>query len=343
MNDYSATDRLLHRIALGSPMFMEFTFDLERIIFKPSAAPNHAVFITGLARAGTTVLMRALHESGQFASLTYDDMPFVLAPNLWGKFSRLNQKERAAKERAHGDGIKVDYDSPEALEEVFWRLQLGDKFSTAPALTIQDVSDETLQRFRQYQHLVCSKYGRNRYLAKNNNQVLRIANLAPRCPESVFLVVFREPLTQAESLQRQHMNFAAVDKFAQAYMTWLAHHEFGVTHRPIRLSNRPINNPDTGKLGYWVLQWVEVYEYLLGVLDAGHPNIVAVSHERLCREPAYWHALCDKIGIPHTPSPFRMIPRREIHTSVEISLLDHANDLYNALDQRAIREGASHT
>ena len=49
------------------------------------------VFITGLARSGTTILLRNLYASNQFSSTTYEDMPFILCPNLWSKFNFHNE------------------------------------------------------------------------------------------------------------------------------------------------------------------------------------------------------------------------------------------------------------
>lgn len=81
----SALDRALHRLALGSPAVAEIAFGLDRIVSRAGPGDPEArhVFVCGLARAGTTALTRRLHASGAFASLTYRDMPFVLAPNLW--------------------------------------------------------------------------------------------------------------------------------------------------------------------------------------------------------------------------------------------------------------------
>ncbi len=36
---------------------------------------------------GPPFLMREIHRTGQFGSLTSADMPFVLAPNLWARLS----------------------------------------------------------------------------------------------------------------------------------------------------------------------------------------------------------------------------------------------------------------
>ena len=42
---------------------------------------------------------------------------------------KLNSKNSVLDhERAHNDGIKIDLQSPEAFEEVFWRSQLNSKY-----------------------------------------------------------------------------------------------------------------------------------------------------------------------------------------------------------------------
>ena len=107
MADYSALDRLLHRLALASPARAEMMHDIERGMFLGKAPTDTGahVFVTGLARAGTTILMREIHRTGQFGSLTYADMPFVLAPNLWARMSRRGHRPGQKAERAHGDGF----------------------------------------------------------------------------------------------------------------------------------------------------------------------------------------------------------------------------------------------
>ena len=79
------------------------------------------VFITALPRAGTTLLLELCVETGYFASHTYRDMPFVLTPLLWERFSRLFKRSENPRERAHGDGMMISMDSPEAFEEIIWK------------------------------------------------------------------------------------------------------------------------------------------------------------------------------------------------------------------------------
>ncbi len=87
-------------------------------------------------------------------------------------------------------------------------------------------------------------------------------------------------------------------------MGWLAHHEFGATHRPFLFSVEATvtGSPDT--LHYWLQRWVDAYDYLLGLLPTTGPHVLPVSYERLCQSPAYWERLCEAIGIPGTVSHF---------------------------------------
>ena len=83
-----------------------------------------ALFISSLPRSGTTSLLNFFYNSNKYASLTYRNMPFLLSPNI-SRF--INKKNILEKERLHGDGIKYDIDSPEAFEEVFWKIFLKKK------------------------------------------------------------------------------------------------------------------------------------------------------------------------------------------------------------------------
>jgi len=332
MPDYSRLDQFLHRLALGSKFVAELSFDLEKQIFSSCPTRKDAVYVTGLARAGTTALMRGLYESNEFASLTYDDMPFVLAPNLWKKISRLDNKQRNLKERAHGDGIHVDFDSPEALEEVFWRIHCGEIYIHKETLRTHAVPQETVSLLRRYQSLVCCKYGKPRYLAKNNNQILRIANLSKSTPDTTFLILFREPIAQARSLLQQHQKFLTSDSFTRRYMTWLAHHEFGATHRPFQFFEHASVPGSSSSLQYWIDRWADAYAYLLGLLEEDRPNLIAVSYERLCGEKKYWEKLCTKLNVPIQPSPFRTIEPTNNTPEPSINI-GHADAIYQALER----------
>ncbi len=109
-SDYNPLQRLLHYVALTNTSILEATLDAElafcKTRLKDQSQKQH-IFVSGLARGGTTILMRSLYESRRFASLTYADMPFVLAPNLWHKISRYSIKEKQETERKHIKHIVV--------------------------------------------------------------------------------------------------------------------------------------------------------------------------------------------------------------------------------------------
>jgi len=72
-SDYSFLSRCLHRLTLGSDSVAANLHRMECRRIQVSAREQekkHHVFVSGLARAGTTILMRSLYESGEFGSLT---------------------------------------------------------------------------------------------------------------------------------------------------------------------------------------------------------------------------------------------------------------------------------
>ena len=134
MNNYSWLEQKLHKFALSSQFMREVTFDIESINIPSSSESGDHVFITGLARSGTTILLNALYKSNIFASLSYSDMPFVLAPNLWSKISFI-KKDLELSERAHGDGIKVSAESNFRLLANELPIIISSSFTYSSSLT----------------------------------------------------------------------------------------------------------------------------------------------------------------------------------------------------------------
>jgi hypothetical protein len=307
---YGPGDRLLHRVALAAPV-AELSFDLDQkqVTRDPAEVGQGAhVFVAGLARAGTTALMRAFHDSGAFTSLTYRDMPFVLAPNLWRRLSGVSRRDPAAAERAHGDGILVDADSPESLDEAFWRVLDGDAYIRRDHLAPHRPDRDLTGAFRRYVAAVLQAQGGARYLSKNNNNILRLGTVAEAFPNALILIPFRDPLAQAASLLRQHRRFrdeGRSDRFVTAYMRWLAHHEFGADHRPFRFDAdgaRRLAARDPDSLDYWLELWLQVHAWLERTAPG---TAVFVCYEDLCRDPAVWPALAAQAGIAPGDAAFR--------------------------------------
>ncbi|WP_171123240.1 MULTISPECIES: sulfotransferase [unclassified Ruegeria] len=298
------------------------------------------VFVSGLARAGTTVLMRSLHETGMYRSLTYRDMPFVLAPNLWSRVMPTKTRFKSASERAHGDGVYVDFDSPEALEEVFWRVFCGDSYILADRLVPIRVTKETKTAFVRYVANILASDKRTRYLSKNNNNILRLQALADCFPRAALLVPFRNPLQHAISLLRQHLLFTkkhAKDPFSLDYMRWLVHHEFGMDHRPFKFKEetKPAELAiETLTVDYWLKLWRDTYQYLIAQANA---SCVFVSYERICEDTAnVWPALCEHLELSSGDIPDLSLRESQNEIDCSAQLLSDCTELYQILSEKAL-------
>ena len=283
-------DRLLHRFALGNPRLRRWWFEQE------CSRNNHAfdtdrrhVFICGMARSGSTILLNELQASGAFAATCYRHMPFVLAPSLtrWSNRGRVPRHERR-----HGDAIEIDAQSAEALDGIFWN-----SFWPRQGRIIQPrrPSPELLQGYAQFIENLLQHSQRERYLTKMNQGIDLIDTIAEKFRHSVVLVPFREPLQQATSLKRQHARFADLGHYETRYLQWLEHHEFGPDHRPFVGSDeaeKPVGGPDT--LDYWLEQWQRGYTYLAG-LCALRRNLIPIGYEQMAESPELWRQLSRRL------------------------------------------------
>ena len=77
--------------------------------------------ICGWARSGTTILLTLLAEHPETTTHRYRDFPALSTPWAWNWFvDRAARGNEQPSERAHGDGLMVTADSPEAFDEVLW-------------------------------------------------------------------------------------------------------------------------------------------------------------------------------------------------------------------------------
>jgi hypothetical protein len=292
--DYTFSSKLLHHIALDISIVKEMAFDIDCMMTKMQPAQpkvSSPVYIAGLARAGTTILLEALYSTGAFTTLTYRDMPLVTAPYLWSKITKEKKiTEEAKKERAHGDNLYVNYDSPEAFEEVFWMTFSNATYVNEDHLEVQDVDDELVGKYKKYVGNIIARHGTGgsvRYLAKNNNNLMRIDTIKSAFPDAIVIVPFRNPINHAKSLHIQHERFLkrhAEDAFSRKYMNWLGHFEFGASFKPLKVHQDalPVNKEEPAKLYYWLRYWKSVYEYLM---ERHASNALYFNYDKFCEQP----------------------------------------------------------
>lgn len=286
--DYNFLSRLQHRLALGSPFLAQAAFELEDTLV-PDNLDSHSaapVYIAGLARSGSTILLNALYQTGVFRSLTYRDMPFVLMSGTWRKLTR-QKHAGAAKERAHGDRLQVNEDSAEAFEEVFWRIFCGEHYIAGDKLTPHTATPETLQQYRRFvAHVLHSRDSDTqvRYLAKNNNNLLRLQTVARAFGDARILIPFRHPVQQSISLLNQHRRFCErhkEDPFSSDYMNWLGHYEFGPGRKHYAYREKPPAY-EVQQLEYWLENWLHAYTYAQATAPK---TAIFLSYEETCKTP----------------------------------------------------------
>ncbi|MFT4525952.1 MAG: hypothetical protein ACI85F_002110 [Bacteroidia bacterium] len=337
-SDYSDWSKLLHRMVLDNHHIGKTLFFLERKLFKKKlhAKTKPFVVVTGLARAGTTALTNLLFQAGDFHSLSYDNMPFLLAPNTWRKFYRV--KDESLKERAHGDQVQFGFKTIEALEEYFFKTFLNNSFIGSSQLKKHEVNEKTYQAYIEYQQLVSTDGGNSTYLAKNNNLILRYDSLRSFDQEFKTVLIFRDPIDHAASLLAQHARFLELhseDPFNLEYMNWLGHHEFGLNHKPFQLDGS-INEFDQSTIQYWVNSWLNYHRHVLSMET--HENLVLIDYSDLLEKPAQLlSTLQTKLNMDLNSDQVEVFtPRKKETIQVEEILKDEAYQIHQKLMERAI-------
>jgi len=297
---YGPLDRLLHDLAFHGIAAQKALAEMEdRLYARRIAAIDivRPVFITALPRAGTTLLLEVLGGQGELAAHSYRQMPFLLCPLLWDRLSRGFRRSPDPRERAHGDGMDVGYDSLEAFEEVLWCAFWPEKYRRDRILPWQAEETDTAGEFANFlrhhmRKLIALRAGDadqpSRYLSKNNANIARLGTLRRLFPDAVVLVPFREPLDQAASMLRQHARFLklhSADPFARRYMESIGHFEFGEAHRPIDFAGwrDAAAALRSDALDFWLEYWCRTYAQVLAEAAEGAHLL---DYDACCAAPA---------------------------------------------------------
>ena len=226
MDNYTKLDKILHRQLLGDNNLSKFLY--KRLIkksknFKFSNSSKH-VFITGLARSGTTALLNKIFSTGEFGSFLYKYMPFILSPSLANIYSKNSNKYKELYlERHHKDGILFSSNSPECLDEPFW-IKSSEKNYKSNKLSPYLPRQRDLKTYAYLLNRYAEIQNINKLVIKNNNNHIRIKSLSKFFSKSKFIILFRDPLTHSKSLMQQHQNFCGLQTkypFILEYMNYI--------------------------------------------------------------------------------------------------------------------------
>lgn len=344
---YSRFDRSLHGMAFSSIEIQKSLSEIEDRIYSgriSSIVIDRPVFITSLPRAGTTLLLEVLYSLDSFAAHTYRNMPFLMIPLLWDAISSPFQVSATDIERAHGDGMSVGYDSPEAFEEVLWHsffpeMYLADRIMTWSAESDSGNRNDRFELFlrRHMRKLISLRMSKGsdgvvRYLSKNNVNISRFPKLIKTFPDAMVVIPYRNPVDHAASMLRQHLNFERIhadEPFTRRYMSDVCHFDFGADFRPIdfggwlgevesiRESARDIN--------FWIKYWCAGFEHVLSNLSG---SVVLISYDRLCADAAdNLQRIAERVGIDESSRLVSFADRFRVPNNYNEDALGMSGDL----------------
>jgi hypothetical protein len=263
-------------------------------------AIDRPVYVTGLARSGTTVLLELLAGLPSVATHRYRDFPPVWTPWLWNSFLELvPQPKSEPRERPHQDGIAITPESPEAMEEPIWMRHFPAAHDpSVSSLLGRDTSNPAFEAFyRRHIAKMLLVRGGTRYIAKGNYNVSRLAYIQTLFPDARFVVPIRHPVGHIASLSRQHENFAIGQRAhpaARTYLRRVGHFEFGLDRAPVNMGDSDevqgiLARWNAGdEPGGWALYWSHVYGRLLDQLERDErlrAAVLIVRHEDLVERP----------------------------------------------------------
>ena len=332
MSSYTATEKTLHKLYLSNYFISKSSLELEEILYGPKAKKleiEEYVFISGLARSGTTALMNKIFHTGEYASLQYSNMPILFSPNMWNKKLKI-----ASHERAHKDGIIIDGNSPEEFDEYFWKVFLNDTYIKEQLLP-HDVPQKVLDRYLAYVALICLSKGKQKYISKNNNNILRLSSLK-KIEGSKVIILFRDPISHASSLMKLHKSFSLSqqeDPFALDYFNYLGHHEFGLGHKPFSFGVDGANKTEqypVDSIEYWLRIWINYYEYLLKNIELVD---ILVCFQDLIQTPnEVFKYVGDNLQVKaEMVSEKKHTPSKYANPDCDQDLLNEANRVYEEL------------
>lgn len=253
------------------------------------------VFVSGLARAGSTILTEVISQHPQMASHHYSDFPMTWTPYWWNSLrSRLPLPKQEPQERAHRDRLMITRDSPEAIEEVLWMYF----FPTAHKPDSSHVvgrQEETLWFEKYYQdHIrkLLMVRNRHRYVAKNNYHVTRLEYLLKLFPDARFVIPVREPVQHVASLIKQHRLFSREneeDSRVSRQLQLSGHFEFGPLRCPVLVdeSRQTLYSHGLDDIAWYANQWADVYGFLKASMQ-DNPALakacLVIRYEEMCSE-----------------------------------------------------------
>ena len=258
------------------------------------------IFITGLARSGSTLLLETLDAHPATTAHRYSDYPLLYTPYWWNRFlQRAATSGGSAVERSHRDGIMITPDSPEAFEEVLWMTFFTHLHEPAQSAVLDaGTGNAEFEAFyRAHIRKLLAVRNARRYVSKGNYNITRLEYLLKLFPDARFVVPMRDPVWHIASLMKQHALFCEQTRaspHALEHLQRIGHYEFGLDRRPINAGDdaciREIlaHFEEGNDLQAWALYWNHIYGHVMRLLESNarlREATLVVHFEDLCADP----------------------------------------------------------
>jgi len=261
------------RLVASTPGFWKALGNLESFALAKELHNQEIIkpiFVSGVARSGSTILTEVISQHPQLACHHYSDFPITWIPYWWNSLRKhLPLPKQEPQERAHRDRLMITSDSPEAIEEVLWMhfFPAAHKPDCSHAMGGQESHPQFEKFYRDHIRKLLLVRNRQRFVAKNNYHATRIEYLLRLFPDARFIIPIRDPVQQVASLIKQHRLFSqqdVEDSRVSRQLQLSGHYEFGPLRCPIIVdkSRQTHYGEDLEDIDWYANQWADVYGYL---------------------------------------------------------------------------------
>lgn len=347
--NHNKIDQLVHNIFFINKNFQLFFYNLEKFFYKKTiTVEQEPIFISTLARGGSTALLNAIYSIPQVNSHTYKSMPLILSPRLSRIIFIFLNNRKFKVERAHKDGHLINQNSPEAFEEVIWKFffkeKINEKYISSINSDYKNINFEDF--FKNHINSVALLnekvlFRENdfppRYCSKNNSNISRILYLKKIFPKCKILVIVRDPISHSSSLLNQHINFIKLQKenpFVLKYMDDIGHYDFGLNYKTISFEKKFFSKYKLDSINYWLDYWCYIFGNILNFKNS--INIILL--EDLLNDPNRTMKKLLKIvnlDVSDSKDYKKFFDKKNIQfkfqNKIEKSLLLKANKIYTSL------------
>ncbi|MHA1937062.1 MAG: sulfotransferase [Candidatus Thorarchaeota archaeon] len=261
---------------------------------------DRPIYVTGMARAGTTITLEMLSQHPSVATHRYLHMVLPYTPHFIQLMANVLPLMKSPVERLHKDRMLVTRDSPEAVEEILWQRYFSSIVdeSQSNILDAKSSNPEFEKFYREHIRKLLLNQTATRYAAKNNYNISRMEYLQKIFPDVRFLIVVRNPFDHIASLAKQDMILGNLEHADPRLLDWtkiIGHREFGTARICINLGSSETvdrvrklwTNPETYAQG-WAVYWDAVYSFAHDKLES-NPKLAEATlvfrYEDLCAFP----------------------------------------------------------